>query len=161
MDEILTKYRNILDENTGHHSLETLARYANLPELLSQYEITFLENHIKNCSKCKSNLDNIFKEDKEIDTGNSTSPQIFRLPTFIKYSAAASIILALGVLLYYSCTIQPQEEVVVENSIIENTIEESQVDTTKFVELKDEKLDKIIEEESESVSNELYAENNP
>lgn len=160
MDELLKDYAKLLDHTDEHLSFETLAIYNNLRDQLSQNEIRFVASHLDGCSSCLKKLEDIIEEDIEIDPINSKKPTIFLLPVFIRYAAAASIIIAVGIALFFSFRSEKGEIKIADNEIKkDNTIEELVSDSLLLVKKEDQEFEEKIKEELTLEKKELYAVN--
>ncbi|HEY7750846.1 MAG TPA: hypothetical protein VH917_01035, partial [Ignavibacteriaceae bacterium] len=63
MENFLEEYSKLLDDSKSHLSNETLATYLNLKDQLSAKEKLFIENHLKDCLRCKEKYDLMKIED--------------------------------------------------------------------------------------------------
>jgi len=160
MDETFRKYSKLLNQTEEHFSFETLATYANLKGQLSQKEKNFIELHLKSCSICKEKLENIIEEDSEIDTGQAKKPLIFQIPTFIRYAAAACIIIGAGIIFYLFSSIGNEEITLTENvPQKEIRIEKVIGDTLQVAEKEEKKIERLIKQELGKDDKELFAVN--
>jgi len=160
MDDLLKDYAKLLDHTDEHLSFETLSIYNILKDQLSNNEIKFVKKHLDSCSSCMTKLEEIIEEDIEIDPINTKKPKIFQLPVFIKYAAAASIIIAVGIALLFSLQSEDGEIRIAENEIKNNnTVEELVSDSVQVIEKEDKVLGERIKEDLSSENKELYAAN--
>ncbi len=79
MDKLLQEYSKLLDNTGSHLSLQTLAMYINLQELLSTKEKAFISDHLSVCRVCSDSFNVVFDEDLELDSGKDEIP-VFRQP---------------------------------------------------------------------------------
>lgn len=164
MENFLEDYTKWLDESKEHLSNQAIATYLNLREVLSDKEKRFIENHLKSCSECKSKFERISAEDKEMDdllveedsATSATRPvKIFTLQKFIRYSAAAAILIALALSVYY-VFINKEEVLLTENNkpktgidTLKNAIQSDTTSLPKRVE-----PEKILEKKPEKITTE-------
>ena len=158
MSEMFKDYTNLLDESEQHLSNESLAVYVNLKEQLSLKEKDFIERHVNKCELCKNKLNEIIEEDIEIDPGKVKDSKFYTIPKFIKYAAAASIFIAIGIAYYFISISKEENKLAVNSTINEKTIDEKAIDTLKNAEkVEDMEMDKKIEQELNN--KDLYAVN--
>ena len=79
MEKIISEYSKFLDQSGSHLSLQTLAMYINLQDLLSTKEKTFISDHLSECRRCSDSFNLVFDEDFELDTQKDQIP-VFRQP---------------------------------------------------------------------------------
>ena len=114
---MLSKYSEGLKNSEEHLSNAVIATYINLKDNLSEKEISFIENHIGKCDECRKRLDEMIKEDLEIDIDKeSQNDKIIKLQDYggnkyYTWAAAAMIIIILGIYFYFL----PEKPVTVEN----------------------------------------------
>ncbi len=109
---MLEKYSKEISSSREHLSNAVIAAYINLKDNLSQTEVSFVENHIKECNECKKRLDEMIEEDFEIDDLKGISKENKGTSYYI-WAAAAMIIIGLGIGFYY--LLLPQEKIFVQN----------------------------------------------
>lgn len=109
----MIEYSDRLNNSDEHLTNAVIAAYINLKENLSKKEISFIENHINKCDDCKSRLEEMIEEDLEIDDVKEMST-VKKSNKYYTWTAAAMIIIALGIGLYY--IFSPKEE----NLIVKN-----------------------------------------
>lgn len=67
MENISEEYSKFLDETKRHLSLQSLATYINLRDLLSDKEKQFISNHLAECAQCGNAFNSVFDEDLDLD----------------------------------------------------------------------------------------------
>ena len=151
MENFLEGYSKWLDESKKHLSSQAIATYLNFKENLSDKEKQFIEDHLRSCTECRDNFEIISAEDKEMNeivgyessvTSETKTAKIFSLQRFIRYSAAAVILIALGLTAYYLfikrdmvlITQKNNPKTVIDTS--QNVIQSDTTETLKIVEPK-------------------------
>jgi hypothetical protein len=145
MENFLEDYAKLLDDSKTHLTNKTLATYHNLKDLLSSKEKLFIENHLKDCLRCKEKYDLMKIEDREIDTRSDVL--LRRRGTSIYWYAAAAIILITLGISYLIYVNQEREPVMVKN-------EEKLVDSLNVITENKSKEDKQQIEEIKPETNE-------
>ena len=79
MEKIFSEYSKFLDKSGSHLSLQTLAMYINLQNLLSTKEKAFISDHLSECRRCSDSFNLVFDEDFELDTEKDGIP-VYRQP---------------------------------------------------------------------------------
>jgi hypothetical protein len=146
MENFLEEYSKLLDDSKSHLSNETLATYLNLKDQLSAKEKLFIENHLKDCLRCKEKYDLMKIEDGEIDT---KSDVLLRKPgtSIYWYAAAAIILITLGIsyLIYVN---QEREPVMVKNE--EKLVDSSNVITENKSKEDEQQIEEVKPETNET-----------
>lgn len=99
----LIEYSKFLDSSGRHLTYSAISSYRNFGAELSEKEKTFLKNHIASCDACSTRL----KEIEEVEEGQAQSQQKYVLrmiPTVYRYSIAATVVIALGLVAAFYLT---------------------------------------------------------
>ncbi len=79
MDNISDEFSKLLDETKNHLSMQSLATYINLSDLLSDKEKRFISDHLTECPQCTNTFNSVFDEDLNPDE-NKNVTKLFRQP---------------------------------------------------------------------------------
>jgi Putative zinc-finger len=97
-EHFLSEYSKYLDSSGEHLSYAALSTYINFKGELSQKERSFLESHLDTCTSCTSRLREVQEVENEKVQPLSGTRRWFSSTVF-RYSVAAVLVLALGVVL--------------------------------------------------------------
>lgn len=127
-----SEYSRFLDSSGIHLTYSAVSSYLNAEDRMSIKERSFLKEHLDTCRECGEKEEEI-REIEGITDQKNQANILHVLPMFIRHSAAAILLVGIGISMYVLLDERGPEQTVHQMQKIDPSVAESTPDPSRFI----------------------------